>query len=61
MKFCTNCGGQITCGCQERTASDGKKICSRCVTAYEQNLSNQVTAVFVHPNNNTSSNENPSS
>ena len=38
MKTCINCGTQITCGCQERTATDGKKVCSNCVTLYEQQL-----------------------
>jgi hypothetical protein len=38
MKTCTNCGAQITCGCQERTASNGKQVCSNCITAYENSL-----------------------
>lgn len=38
MKTCTNCGTQITCGCQERTASDGKQVCSNCIAAYENHL-----------------------
>jgi len=38
MAQCTNCGRTITCGCQERTASDGKKTCSSCNTQYEQTL-----------------------
>jgi len=32
---CLNCGATITCGCQIRTASDGKKVCSSCVVNYE--------------------------
>ncbi len=35
---CPNCGSAITCGCQKRTASDGKACCSNCITAYENRL-----------------------
>lgn len=38
MRSCPNCGAQITCGCQDRTASDGKRVCSNCVAFYEQQL-----------------------
>ena len=38
MRNCPNCGAQITCGCQDRVASDGKKVCSNCLTSYEQQL-----------------------
>jgi hypothetical protein len=38
MRICTNCGSQITCGCQDRTASDGRKVCSSCIVSYEQQL-----------------------
>ena len=38
MRTCTNCGSQITCGCQDRTASNGAKVCSSCVALYEQQL-----------------------
>lgn len=38
MAQCTNCGRAITCGCQERTASDGKKTCSSCNAQYEEVL-----------------------
>lgn len=37
---CPNCSAEITCGCQKRVASDGKQICSSCLTAYEQQLRN---------------------
>ena len=43
MRNCPNCGAQITCGCQDRVASDGKKVCSNCVALYEQQLLNQPT------------------
>lgn len=37
---CPNCSALITCGCQKRTASDGKQVCSSCLAAYEQMLRN---------------------
>lgn len=49
MKLCTNCGAQITCGCQERTASNGVQVCSNCVALYEQTLI-QVTVATPNPN-----------
>lgn len=41
MRNCPNCGAQITCGCQDRVASNGAKVCSNCVALYEQQLANQ--------------------
>jgi hypothetical protein len=38
MRTCTNCGSQITCGCQDRVATDGKKACGSCIVTYEQQL-----------------------
>jgi hypothetical protein len=38
MRTCTNCGSQITCGCQDRIASDGVKVCASCIASYEQEL-----------------------
>lgn len=38
MKACPNCGTTITCGCQERVASNGKQVCGNCITAYENAL-----------------------
>lgn len=38
MRNCQNCGAQITCGCQDRVASDGKKVCSNCLASYEEHL-----------------------
>ncbi len=35
---CGNCKTRITCGCQKRTASDGKQVCSKCVNTYEASL-----------------------
>ncbi len=35
---CTHCGKQLSCGCQKRTASNGKSVCTSCITAYEAKL-----------------------
>lgn len=38
MRTCPNCGTTITCGCQDRIATDGKLVCSNCIALYEQQL-----------------------
>lgn len=38
MSACPNCGNQMSCGCQRRTASNGVTVCSSCLSAYEANL-----------------------
>lgn len=35
---CPNCGAVITCGCQQRIASNGSNVCTNCHAQYEQNL-----------------------
>lgn len=35
---CQNCGHALSCGCQRRTASDGKAVCSNCIALYEKQL-----------------------
>lgn len=35
---CPNCKATYSCGCKERTASDGKKCCNLCIANYEQLL-----------------------
>lgn len=35
---CRNCGRQITCGCQYRTASNGVQVCDNCIGNYEKQL-----------------------
>lgn len=35
---CPNCNSKLSCGCQKRVASDGKQVCSICLTNYENNL-----------------------
>jgi len=36
---CPNCGNPIGCSCsggsQVKTASDGKQVCSKCISQYE--------------------------
>jgi hypothetical protein len=38
MSSCPNCGKKLSCGCQKRTASNGRTVCSTCVTKYESTL-----------------------
>lgn len=38
MAECPNCKSKLSCSCKLRTASDGKKVCTSCITTYEQNL-----------------------
>lgn len=35
---CPNCNAKLSCGCQRRTASDGKAVCSACLVAYENKI-----------------------
>ncbi len=35
---CLNCGKVLSCGCQRRTASDKKQVCSACIATYEAKL-----------------------
>lgn len=39
--MCPNCGTKLSCGCQKRTASDGKQVCQNCITQYETALKNK--------------------
>ena len=38
MAKCGNCNATLTCGCQKRTANDGKSACQTCVQAYNKSL-----------------------
>jgi hypothetical protein len=38
MSSCLNCNKKLSCGCQKRTASDGKSVCSNCLSGYEYSL-----------------------
>lgn len=39
MATCQNCKKNLSCGCQRKTASDGKQVCSYCINAYERSKS----------------------
>jgi hypothetical protein len=36
--ICNNCKTHLSCGCQRRTASDGKQCCDSCIAEYEARL-----------------------
>ena len=38
---CLYCGTKLTCGCQKKTASDGRVVCVSCLQRYEDNLKEQ--------------------
>lgn len=38
MRTCTNCGTTITCGCQDRIASNGVRVCANCIGTYEAQI-----------------------
>ena len=38
---CPNCGSALSCGCQQKVASDKKTVCTKCIVAYEANLKKQ--------------------
>jgi hypothetical protein len=47
MASCSNCKRNLSCGCQRRTASDGKAVCSNCITSYEASLKQRQTIATV--------------
>jgi hypothetical protein len=51
MRQCSNCGTQITCGCQDRMASNGVRVCANCITLYEQQLLVNRAQSIVNQNN----------
>jgi len=51
MATCSNCKASMSCGCQRRTASDGKSVCSKCLTAYESSLKQRQTIATVSQTN----------
>jgi hypothetical protein len=60
--ICNNCRMKMGCGCNKRTASDGKSCCASCINAYEAQLktlkntnSNSNPAKSLAPSNVTSS------
>jgi hypothetical protein len=50
MSICPNCGAQLSCGCQRRTASNGTQCCDTCIATYEANL--KTTAPNLPPDTN---------
>ena len=57
MRTCENCGSSITCGCQDRIASNGKRVCANCITSYEAQI--KLEALIAQTT--TTQNENPPS
>ena len=43
MATCSNCKSQMSCGCQKRTASDGRSVCTKCLSSYEAGLKQRKT------------------
>jgi hypothetical protein len=35
---CSNCNKKLGCSCKIRKASDGKQVCTSCITAYEEQI-----------------------
>ena len=38
MSTCPNCSKKLTCGCQRKTASNGRVVCNTCAATYETSL-----------------------
>jgi len=38
MKKCNNCQRPLSCGCQERVASNGQRCCNTCLQEYEAKI-----------------------
>lgn len=36
--ICLNCNTKLSCGCQKKTAVDGKQVCASCIQGYEAKL-----------------------
>lgn len=51
MATCPNCKNKMSCGCQKRTAKDGKTVCSKCIASYEAGLKQRKTLVNVSQTN----------
>ena len=51
MATCPNCKNKMSCGCQKRTAKDGKTVCSKCITSYEADLKQRKTLATVSQTN----------
>lgn len=40
MATCLNCKKKLSCGCQQRKATDGKSVCTNCLGTYQAGLKN---------------------
>lgn len=49
MSTCPNCNKKLSCGCQRRTASNGRTVCSTCATNYERTLKPQAAEKTTKP------------
>jgi hypothetical protein len=49
---CQNCKSKLSCGCQKRTASDGKGVCTMCLTQYEGTLQKKTPVTTPQPPSN---------
>jgi hypothetical protein len=38
MATCTNCGSQLSCGCQRRQATNGQSACANCINSLEKKI-----------------------
>jgi hypothetical protein len=52
MANCSNCGRALSCGCQRKTASDGRAVCKNCAPEYEASLRDKTVEEI--PKSNTS-------
>jgi hypothetical protein len=51
MANCPNCKKKLSCGCQKRTATDGKTVCTGCLKTYEAGLKQKKTLATVSQTN----------
>ena len=40
---CSNCGTELSCGCQKKVATDGQKVCTHCIANYESSIRPHLT------------------
>ena len=52
MAKCSNCSKTMSCGCQRRTASDGRTVCSSCSNAYEKSINSPKSVIQTDLQNN---------
>jgi len=50
MAQCSNCRTKLGCGCQRKTASDGRSVCVTCAAKYEYELSLNNRNKLIQPN-----------